>query len=58
MCWRGLLVFFFAMKFLGVRKGKEKKDAPKLVQALKQMVADSLGRNQAAPDMINEFTEL
>lgn len=46
----------FAIIFSGVC-GK-KKVAHKLAEALKQMVADSLGRNQAATDMINEFTEL
>lgn len=39
-------------------KKRKKKVAHKLAEALKQMVADSLGRNQAATDMINEFTEL
>lgn len=55
----------FAIIFSGVcekKKGKENKTkkmvAHKLAEALKQMVADSLGRNQAATDMINEFTEL
>lgn len=53
----------FAIIFLGVceKKGKENKKkmvAHKLAEALKQMVADSLGQNQAATDMINEFTEL
>lgn len=49
----------FAIIFAGVcGKKKKKKVAHKLAEALKQMVADSLGRNQAATDMINEFTEL
>lgn len=42
----------------GERERKKKKVAHKLAEALKQMVADSLGRNTAATDMINEFTEL
>lgn len=55
---RGRVLLVCNHIFRGVRKKKKKKVAHKLAEALKQMVADSLGRNQAATDMINEFTEL